>query len=137
MKIESVSPILSVNDLAKSIDFYRHALGFDLAWAWGEPSDIAAVCRDGVEITLTQRTSAKPTGAAHIYLVVSGIDDYYETLVDAGVTMVVSIGDRPYGMRDFRIADPSGNELSIGQSIPVRAGPDNSFDSKVNNWTAL
>jgi len=117
MKIESVSPILSVTDLARSIDFYRHVLGFELAWSWGEPSDIAAVCRDNVEITLTQRTGAKPAGASHVYLGVSGIDDYHATLVERGVAMVVPIGDRPYGMRDFRIADPSGNELSIGQVI--------------------
>jgi len=117
MKIESVSPILSVNDLAQSIDFYRHALGFDLAWSWGDPPDIAAVCRDNIEITLTQRMGAKPAGAAHVYLGVSGIDDYYAALVGAGVTVVVPIGDRPYGMRDFRIADPSGNELSIGLAI--------------------
>ena len=121
MKIESVSPILSVTDLARSIDFYRHTLGFDLAWAWGESSDIAAICRDGIEITLTQRAGAKPAGAAHIYLGVSGIDDYYAALVAAGVTIVVPIGDRPYGMRDFRIADPSGNELSIGQAISGNA----------------
>ncbi|TWT22405.1 hypothetical protein FQY83_05080 [Luteimonas marina] len=118
MKIESVSPILSVNDLAESIDFYRDVLGFDLAWSWGTPPEIAAVCRDNVEITLTQRTGTKPAGAAQVYLGVSGgIDDYYAALVRAGVTMVVAIGDRPYGMRDFRMADPSGNELSIGQAI--------------------
>lgn len=117
MKIESVSPIFSVNDLAKSIDFYRHALGFDLAWSWGDPPDIAAVCRDGVEITLTQRAGAKPAGAAHVYLGVSGVDDYYASLASAGVAIVVPIADRPYGMRDFRIADPSGNELSMGEAI--------------------
>ena len=121
MKIESVSPILSVNDLAKSIDFYRHTLGFDLAWSWGEPPDIAAVCRDNVEITLTQRAGAKPVGAAHVYLGVSDIDNYYAALVDAGVTIIVPIEDRLYGMRDFRIADPSGNELSIGQAIAGEA----------------
>lgn len=117
MKIESVSPILSANDLAESMDFYRHALGFELAWSWGEPPDIAAVCRDRVEIVLTQRKGAKPAGAAHVHLRVSGIDGYYAALVEAGVTIVVPIGDRPYGMRDFRLADPSGNELSIGQAI--------------------
>lgn len=117
MKIESLSPVFSVTDLARSIDFYRHALGFDLAWAWGEPPDIAAVCRDGVEITLSQRQGAKPAGAAHVYLGVSDVDACYATVVDAGATVVVPIDDRPYGMRDFRIADPSGNELSIGQVI--------------------
>lgn len=43
MKINSISPVFSVTDLAKSIDFYRHALGFGLAWSWGEPPEIAAV----------------------------------------------------------------------------------------------
>jgi len=119
---ESVSPILSVDDLAKSLDFYCHTLGFDLAWSWGDPPDIAAVCRDGFEITLTQRAGARPAGAAHVYLGVSGMDDYHVALVDAGVTMVVPIGDRPYGMRDFRIADPSGNEISIGQAIAGAGG---------------
>jgi catechol 2,3-dioxygenase-like lactoylglutathione lyase family enzyme len=66
MKLESVSPILSVNDLTQSLDFYWYVLGFDLAWSWGEPPDIAAVCRDGVEI-ITQRAGAKPVGAAHVY----------------------------------------------------------------------
>lgn len=121
MKIESISPILSVNDLAKSLDFYCHTLGFELAWSWGEPAEIAAVCRDNVEITLTQRAGAKPAGTGHVYLGISGIDDYHAALVDAGVTIVVPIADRPYGMRDFRIADPSGNELSIGPAIPVDA----------------
>ena len=117
MKIESISPILSVDHLAESMAFYRNVLGFELAWSWGDPADIAAVCRDGVEITLTQRAGSKPTGAAHVYLVVSGINDYYETLEGSSATIVVPIGDRPYGMRDFRIADPSGNEISIGQVL--------------------
>lgn len=117
MKITSVSPILSVTDLANSIDFYRHDLGFDLAWSWGNPPDIAAVCRDGVEIMLIQRAGAKPPGASHISLVASDMDAYYARLVDAGIPIVVPIGDRPYGMRDFRIADPSGNELSFAQVI--------------------
>ncbi len=117
MKIESVSPVLSVTDLTRSINFYRDVLGFDLAWSWGEPPDIAAVCRDSIEIMLIQRAGAKPAGAAPISLGASGIDPYYTALLDAGVTVVVPIGDRPYGMRDFRIADPSGNELSFGEAI--------------------
>ncbi|MGS7839877.1 glyoxalase superfamily protein [Stenotrophomonas maltophilia] len=120
MKIESISPILSVDHLAESIAFYRSVLGFELAWSWGDPADIAAVCRDGVEITLTQQADSKPAGAAHVYLGISGIDDYYETLAGSNVTIIVPIGDRPYGMRDFRIADPSGNELSIGQVMENR-----------------
>lgn len=117
MKFESVSPIFSVTDLPQSIDFYRRVLGFGIAWSWGDPPDIAAVCRDSVEITLIQRAGASPAGASHIYLRVSEIDTCYQGIVNAGARIVVPLQDRPYGMRDFRIADPSGNELSIGQVI--------------------
>jgi len=117
VKLESVSPILTVHDLSQAIEFYRDTLGFDLAWSWGAPPDIAAVCRDNVEITLTQRADAKPAGASHIYLGITGVDTYYSRISQAGVKIVVPIGDRSYGMRDFRIADPSNNELSIGQAI--------------------
>jgi predicted enzyme related to lactoylglutathione lyase len=117
VKFNSVSPILTVNDLSQAIEFYQRTLGFDLAWSWGTPPEIAAVCRENVEITLTQRRDAKPVGGSHIYLGISGIDAYYANVEQNGVTIVVPIDDRAYGMRDFRIADPSGNELSIGQAI--------------------
>ena len=117
MNILSVSPLLSVSDLAEAIDFYCRVLGFDPAWSWGEPPSIAAVCRDGIEITLTRNGDAKPAGAAHIYLHVTDIDDYYASIGKEGAAIIVPIADRAYGMRDFRIADPSGNELSIGQAI--------------------
>jgi catechol 2,3-dioxygenase-like lactoylglutathione lyase family enzyme len=117
VNFNSVSPILRVNDLSQALEFYQRTLGFDLAWSWGTPPEIAAVCRDSIEITLTQRADAKPVGASHIYLGISGIDAYYAQMEQLGVTIVVPIDDRAYGMRDFRIADPSGNELSVGQAI--------------------
>ena len=117
MQIESVSPIFSVDDLAASLDFYLQMLGFELAWSWGDPPDIASVCRNDVEIMLSQRSETSAPGPAQIYLSVSAIDAWYEALKSAGVDVRVPIGDRPYGMRDFRIADPSGNEISFGQPI--------------------
>lgn len=101
VKIESVSPTLSVFALTQPVELYRSLLGFDLAWVSAEPSEIAAICRDGVEITLTQHTDAKPAGAAHVYLGVSDIDEYYGSLPDAGVMIFVPIYTRGYGMRPF------------------------------------
>ncbi|MCD9098628.1 VOC family protein [Luteimonas fraxinea] len=117
MQIESVSPVFTVDDLAASLDFYVRTLGFELAWSWGEPPHIASVCRNGAEIMLSQRTDPGTPGAAQIYLGVSDIDAWYNALTSAGVEVRVPIGDRPYGMRDFRIVDPSGNELSFGEPI--------------------
>ena len=32
-----------------------------------------------------------------------------------GAKIAVPLAERSYGMRDFRIVDPSGNELSFGE----------------------
>ena len=120
--LDSVTPLFPVRDLPEALTFYRQTLGFDLAWSWGEPAHIAAVCRDRVEITLTASPDGRATGPARVYLRVSGIDAYYARLQQAGAEILVPIGDRAYGMRDFRVADPSGNELDVGQVLDEETG---------------
>jgi len=39
---------------------------------------------------------------------------YYEACRSRGATIVMDIGDRPWGMRDFRVIDPSGNRIGFG-----------------------
>lgn len=116
-KLESISPIFAVDDLPKSLQFYQRTLGFDLAWSWGAPAAIAAVCRDAVEITLAQRSDTQRQGPSRIYLRVSGVDEYCDRIKAAGAEITVPIGNRAYGMRDFRVADPSGNELDVGEAL--------------------
>ena len=120
-RLESIAPVFAVHDLPRALRFYRDTLGFDVAWTWGEPATLASVCRDAVEITLAQRADAQPPGPSRACIRLSGIDAYHARLERAGANIVVPIGDRHYGLRDFRIADPDGNELDIGQ---VSAGAD-------------
>jgi len=119
-KLQSISPIFVVEDLPRALGFYQDVLGFDIAWSWGAPVDIAAVCRDEVEVTLAQRTDERPHGPARVYLRVSGIDAYYASIEAAGAEIRVPIGDRAYGLRDFRVVDPSGNELDVGETLGGR-----------------
>ncbi len=46
----------------------------------------------------------------------TGVDAYYDQTIIAGAKVAMPLADRPYGMRDFRIVDPSGNELSFGET---------------------
>ena len=46
----------------------------------------------------------------------NGVDAYCDQTAIAGAKVAVPLADRPYGMRDFRIVDPSGNELSFGEA---------------------
>lgn len=118
----SVSPFLATEDLPATLAFYLDKLGFSLAWEWGQPAELAAVCRDQVELTLANRADAKPRGISRLYLHIDGIDDYHAQLLAAGVAITVAIGDRPYGMRDFSVTDPAGNVLCFGQALPQPMG---------------
>lgn len=118
----SVSPFLGVEDLSAVLAFYRDKLGFALAWEWGDPAEMASVCRDEVELTLVTRSDARPGGISRLYLHIDGIDDYHAQLQAAGVAITVAIGDRPYGMRDFSVTDPAGNVLCFGQALPQPVG---------------
>jgi catechol 2,3-dioxygenase-like lactoylglutathione lyase family enzyme len=117
-RFHSISPFLGTDDLPATLAFYQEKLGFDLAWEWGSPLEVAAVCRDQVEITLTCRSDARPGGISRIYIGIDAIDDYHAQLQRTGVPISVAIGDRPYGMRDFSLADPDGNVLTFGQPLP-------------------
>jgi catechol 2,3-dioxygenase-like lactoylglutathione lyase family enzyme len=115
-QLEGVVPILSVADLQASIEYYSSVLGFDVAWQWGDPPYLASMCKDSVELNLSQ-ADAGDLAISKVYFQVIDVDSYYERVTAAGASVDVALDERPYGMRDFRILDPSGNELSFGESV--------------------
>ena len=114
--LEAAVPILPVNDLATSIDYYENVLGFRIGWKWGDPPQLASVCRDRVEFNLALRDSSTQGQIAKVYVQMSGIDRYYAQLIQAGARVAVSLAVRAYGMKDCRILDPDGNQLSFGEA---------------------
>ena len=113
--LEAAVPILSVIDLSEALEYYQSVLGFQVEWKWGEPPRLASVCRDRVELNLSQSPEAKPE-ASRVYFQMTGVDAYYNHLTRASAKVAVALASRPYGMRDVRIVDPSGNELSFGEA---------------------
>jgi len=68
-----------------------------------------------------ERGTPNPKGCA-VYFVVGNADDLYEFQRANGVEIVTPPGDRPYGLRDYRIRDLNGYELSFGHHL-FNAGP--------------
>ena len=113
-EFESVSPVFHVSDIALALAFYCEGLGFNVAWKWGQPATHASVCRGRVCITLGLDSTKAGTGDA--YIEVGGIDNYHAELTTRGVPLG-DLADRPYGMRDFAVTDPSGNRIVFGQTM--------------------
>jgi uncharacterized glyoxalase superfamily protein PhnB len=98
--------------------YYEQALGFGLAWTWGDPPTHAGLRRDHVTLDLIVQ-DADRVGTAMLYVRISGVDDYHASLRARGVS-VGALAHRPYGLRDFQIIDPFGNRIAFGE--PWQAG---------------
>lgn len=116
VSLQRSTPIFSVLDLQQALDWYQNVLGFEVAWTWGNPTSRASVCRDEVEVNLAMAPAEK-AGMSAAYFVVTGVNAYHDLIMQAGGRIAATLGDRPYGMRDFSVLDPAGNELSFGESI--------------------
>lgn len=114
-----VSPVLSVNNLESELEYYVEKLSFEVAWRWGDPLARAGVQRDGLELQLVSDGRFAPPDVSNVYFNVVGVDEYYASCVAAGAEISMALDDRPFGVRDFRVLDTSGNALGFGQALSI------------------
>lgn len=116
MKLERIVPMLPVRDLDQSIAFYEK-LGFSVEarhdrWGWAKVR-----CGD-CRLMLDQSIDAHPGSSrdAVFYLYPENIVQYHEE-VRSRVPGVEDLHVTFYGMKEFRMEDPDGNRLWIGQAV--------------------
>jgi len=108
-------PILAVKSIADAVDYYTNKLGFKPGFTWGDPPGFAGVNFGDVSIHLS---SGMPVGRGnYVYFVVSDAKELHQFHVDKGVEIVEAPADRLYGLYDYRVRDPYGNELGFGHYI--------------------
>lgn len=110
-------PVFAVRDLAAAIDFYQNYLGFKLAWTWGNPATRAGVALGSIEIQLDCAGAGAPPGPSVVYCHMIGVESYYASCKSRGVAFVLELGQRPWGMVDFRVADLDGNRIGFGSKL--------------------
>ena len=113
-------PALRVNDVGAAVDFYTTRLGFRTGFTWGDPPSMAGVNLGSIQMFL-ERGTPSPEGCA-VYFVVGNADELYEFQRANGVEIIEPPGDRPYGLRDYRIRDLHGYELGFGHHL-FNTGP--------------
>src|SRR5438046_499931 len=116
IEFESAATVFVVQDIDKSLAYYRDALGFRTEFKYGEPAMYAGVERGRVLIHLhaTAHTKTEP-GHGVIYIFVHGVDDLCAQIGANGARVIKPPQDYPYGMRDFDVRDLDGNRLVFGQ----------------------
>ena len=111
-------PEIPVSDVEKAAEYYGNALGFHLDWG-NDDGGIAGISQGDCRMFLTNaafRESDGTRGPVRIWLNLNSrqeVDDLYHRWRTTGATIVATPEDKPWHLREFRVADPDGNQLRV------------------------
>ena len=105
-------PNLSVRAIAPAVAWYGEMLGFTNAWS---DENGAVLSRDRITILLRRRKSGATADACYIYI--RDANAFHAELKQKGLVIDEPPKDHPWGLRDFCLKDPDGNEITLGQPL--------------------
>ena len=101
-------PILRVENLAASVEYYVESLGFRQHWATG---NFTSVERDGVTLFLCEGSQGQP--GTWIWIGVKDLHRWYRECRSNGLKIKREITDFEWGA-EFWVVDPDGHVLRFG-----------------------
>ena len=110
-RVTSFAPQFLVDDLVRSIDFYKK-LGFEFGDVWDGFYAIGQV--DGLELHLKERQHRRDGEHLDAAGGVDGIEDFYQRCISSGVTILRPLTPTEWGTKDFYVEDPDGHVISFG-----------------------
>jgi predicted enzyme related to lactoylglutathione lyase len=99
---------LPVADVERAQQHYRDALGFEIGWL-DSAKGIGAVSRGGVVIFFRRRKP--PFEPAVHWVFAEDVDASYRALKSSGANIVEPLERKPWGLRQFTVADVDGNRF--------------------------
>ena len=120
MKMDRLIPMLPVKSISASIEFYQK-LGFGVEkrnddWRW------AMLCFDECRLMVDQSINIHREAPRQgvIYLYPENIVEYHRQVRANGLD-VADLETTFYGLTEFRLDDPDGNQLWIGEDTSGEA----------------
>ena len=107
-------PVLRVADFKTALAFYRDVLGFTVGFQY---DDYVSLQHDRAVMHLSVPKPGKPAGGGTVYLIRDEVDEYFGSIRARGARPDREPADQFYGMREFVIFDPDGNQVSFGCSL--------------------
>jgi predicted enzyme related to lactoylglutathione lyase len=111
-----------VQDISRSLDFYKNVLGFGVDYLSGSPPAYAVVYRDEVYIHLCLPAAQNSNpGTSAVFIAVNGVEELWNRVKNEGIEIIDQLAEKDYGQkvcfRVFTIKDPDKNILRIGEKI--------------------
>ena len=123
----TISPMLSVRNGTKAIEFYKAAFGAVELFRAGDATQgvVAQLSVEGAEFWLAdeapQYFNFSPEtlggGSVRMVMIVDDPDAVANRAIAAGATVIWPVADQEYGWRTGRVADPFGHHWEIGKPL--------------------
>jgi len=122
LKMSTVMPGFTVNDLKKSLAWYRDVLGFVVDERWEHEGKLMGVSLQagsvgfmiGQDDWKKGRNRKKGLGFRIYCTTTQDVDALAKRIVARGGKLDQVPRDQPWGMRDFALTDPDGFKITIG-----------------------
>jgi predicted enzyme related to lactoylglutathione lyase len=109
--LKKIMPCLPLDDVNAGVAYYRDVLGFTINYA---QHDLGVMDRDDVGVLLVARKE-RQRGIGSCYVYVRDADALYAELKGKGANVLDEPVSHPWGLRDFRVVDLEGNQITFGQ----------------------
>src|SRR5258708_39379478 len=128
LRMTEASPAFTVNDLEKSIAWYRDVLGFAIDERWERDGKLMGVSLQAGDVTFMigqddwQKGRDRRKGERfRIYCRTSkDVDAVAAGIKARGGMLDNEPADQPWGSRDFSLTDPDGFKITIGKETRKR-----------------
>jgi predicted enzyme related to lactoylglutathione lyase len=108
-RFECITPILRVENMQASLQFYVNTLGFANA-TWGT-EDFTSITRDGTGLYLCR--GGQGQGRAWIWVGVDDVEKLHQEYQALGLKILLPPTNYPWAL-EMQIEDPDGNVLRLG-----------------------
>ncbi len=119
-KIVKARSVLAVQNLAKSVEYYKEKLGFETVWTDG----VGWHClhRQAFEVQLGECVDDRSAfelrnHSFFAYVFLENVDDLHDEYVSKGVTISHKLASKPWGLREFGIETIDGHRIMFAETI--------------------
>ncbi|HEU5415311.1 MAG TPA: VOC family protein [Candidatus Angelobacter sp.] len=117
-KFPMAIPEIPVSNVEKSAEYYVNALGFHLDW-YSEHDGIGGISQGECRMFLTNPAFHQHEGNGATVMVwlnldsKKEVDELYQRWRAAGAKVLAEPEDKPWHLREFRVADLDGNQFRV------------------------
>lgn len=122
MTIKFKMTLLVVEDMPASREFYEALLGLTVEQDLGDY--VVYTCGLALwrgararQVIFGKDTGAEPVAGTEVYFETDTIEGEADRFREAGVRFIHPIKEEPWGQRTFRVRDPDGNVVEVGEPM--------------------